>query len=222
MDSTDIDRDRNRGRFITFEGGEGGGKSTQARRLAAFLKTGGYEAVLTREPGGSLGAEEIRALLVDGDTHRWDALTEAMLHFAARRDHVSKIVEPSLNRGAWVVSDRFADSTLAYQGYGHGLARQTINDLYRLCIGDLKPDLTVILDLPVEIGLARAAARGVGGDRYERMDTAFHQRLRDGFLEIARLEPVRCVVIDATQSEAAVHDIVVAAVGERLGVPQAP
>lgn len=220
MDNTDIDR--NRGRFITFEGGEGGGKSTQARRLTAFLESCGYEAVLTREPGGSPGAEEIRALLVDGDTHRWDALTEAMLHFAARRDHVSKIVEPSLNRGAWVVSDRFADSTLAYQGYGHGLARQAIDDLYRLCIGDLKPDLTVILDLPVETGLARAAARGAGGDRYERMDTAFHQRLRDGFLEIARLEPARCVVIDATQSEAAVHDIVVAAVGERLGVPQAP
>lgn len=212
---------KNRGRFITFEGGEGGGKSTQAGRLATFLKTGGHETVLTREPGGSPGAEEIRALLVDGDTHRWDALTEAMLHFAARRDHVVKVVEPALGRGAWVVSDRFADSTLAYQGYGHGLAHDAIDDLYRLCIGDLKPDLTVILDLPVKLGLSRAASRSAGGDRYERMDVAFHQRLRNGFLEIARLEPSRCIVIDATQPEDAVHEIVVEVVCARLGVPQA-
>lgn len=211
-----------RGRFITFEGGEGGGKSTQARRLAAFLEAAGYETVLTREPGGSPGAEEIRSLLVDGDTHRWDALTEAMLHFAARRDHVSKAVEPDLDRGAWVVSDRFADSTLAYQGYGHGLALDVIDQLYKLCIDGLKPDLTVILDLPVETGLARAASRGAGGDRYERMDPAFHERLRNGFLEIARLEPGRCVVIDATGSEDEVHKMVLDVVGERLGVQQTP
>lgn len=213
---------RNRGRFITFEGGEGGGKSTQARRLAAFLKAAGYETVLTREPGGSPGAEDIRSLLVDGDTHRWDALTEAMLHFAARRDHVTKVVEPGLDRGAWVVSDRFADSTLAYQGYGHGLARNVIDQLYKLCIDGLKPDLTVILDLPVETGLARAAVRGAGGDRYERMDPAFHERLRNGFLEIARLEPGRCVVIDATGPEDKVHKMVLDAVGERLGVLRTP
>lgn len=216
---------RNRGRFITFEGGEGGGKSTQARRLAAFLEAAGYQTVLTREPGGSPGAEQIRALLVDGDTHRWDALTEAMLHFAARRDHVAKVVEPGLDRGAWVISDRFADSTLAYQGYGHGLGRDAIDQLYELCIDGLKPDLTVILDLPVEAGLARAASRGVGGvggDRYERMDIAFHERLRKGFLEIARQEPARCVVIDATQAENAVHAMVLDAVGERLGVLQTP
>lgn len=213
---------RNRGRFITFEGGEGGGKSTQARRLAAFLKAAGYETVLTREPGGSPGAEDIRSLLVDGDTHRWDTLTEAMLHFAARRDHVTKVVEPGLDRGAWVVSDRFADSTLAYQGYGHGLARNVIDQLYKLCIDGLKPDLTVILDLPVETGLARAAVRGAGGDRYERMDPAFHERLRNGFLEIARLEPGRCVVIDATGPEDKVHKMVLDAVGERLGVLRTP
>lgn len=213
---------RNRGRFITFEGGEGGGKSTQARRLAAFLKAAGYETVLTREPGGSPGAEDIRSLLVDGDTHRWDALTEAMLHFAARRDHVTKVVEPGLDRGAWVVSDRFADSTLAYQGYGHGLVRNVIDQLYKLCIDGLKPDLTVILDLPVETGLARAAVRGAGGDRYERMDPAFHERLRNGFLEIARLEPGRCVVIDATGPEDKVHKMVLDAVGERLGVLRTP
>lgn len=210
-----------RGRFITFEGGEGGGKSTQARQLAACLERAGREIVLTREPGGSPGAEEIRALLVHGDTRRWDALTEAMLHFAARRDHVTKVVEPGLNRGTWVISDRFADSTLAYQGYGHGLGRAVIDDLYRLCVGDLAPDLTIILDLPVDIGLARAATRG-GGDRYERMDPAFHERLRAGFLEIARLEPARCVIIDATQPEDRVHAMVVEAVGERLGVLQTP
>ena len=143
------------GRFITLEGGEGGGKSTQARRLAAALEGDAGEVLLTREPGGSAGAEQIRGLLVDGEVHRWDAMTETFLHFAARRDHLVNTVEPALARGAWVISDRFADSTMAYQGYGHGVDRDAIDELYRICVGSLKPDLTLILDLPVEAGLAQ-------------------------------------------------------------------
>lgn len=209
------------GRFITLEGGEGGGKSTQARRLAEMLERETGEILLTREPGGSPGAEQIRGLLVDGEVHRWDAVTETLLHFAARRDHLANTVRPALERGAWVISDRFADSTMAYQGYGHGVDRSAIADLYRICVGSLKPDLTLILDLPVEAGLARAVGRGGGEDRYERMDVAFHERLRQGFLEIARQEPARCVVIDAGRSEDEVHAQIIAAVRERMALPSA-
>lgn len=209
------------GRFITLEGGEGGGKSTQARRLAEMLEHETREILLTREPGGSPGAEQIRGLLVDGEVHRWDAVTETLLHFAARRDHLANTVRPALERGVWVISDRFADSTMAYQGYGHGVDRSAIADLYRICVGSLKPDLTLILDLPVEAGLARAAGRGGGEDRYERMDVAFHERLRQGFLEIARQEPARCVVIDAARSEDEVHAQIIAAVRERMALPSA-
>lgn len=210
------------GRFITLEGGEGGGKSTQARRLAAALKDSVGEVVLTREPGGSPGAEQIRGLLVDGEVRRWDAVTETLLHYAARRDHLVNCVRPALARGAWVISDRFADSTLAYQGYGHGVEKSDIAELYRICVGELKPDLTLILDLPVEAGLMRAARRGRGEDRYERMDPAFHERLRQGFLEIARAEPDRCAVIDASLGGDEVHGQIMAAVRERLALPLAP
>ncbi|MDH3229229.1 MAG: dTMP kinase [Alphaproteobacteria bacterium] len=211
-----------RARFITLEGGEGGGKSTQSRRLAAWLGTAVGEVVLTREPGGSPGAEQIRSLLVDGDVRRWDALSEALLHFAARRDHLVATILPALARGAWVLSDRFADSTMAYQGYGHGVDRSVLAELYRICVGALKPDLTLILDLPVEEGLARAVGRAAGEDRYERMDRDFHERLRQGFLEIARKEPERCAVIDAAPDEDAVHAAIIAAVGERLAISAAP
>ncbi len=210
------------GRFITLEGGEGGGKSTQIRRLAAWLETRVDDVVLTREPGGSPGAEQIRELLVDGDVRRWDPLGEALLHFAARRDHLVTTILPALQRGAWVLSDRFADSTVAYQGYGHGVDRTALAELYRICVGTLKPDLTLILDLPVATGLARAAGRAAGEDRYERMDKEFHERLRRGFLEIAGNEPERCAVIDATPDEDAVHAAIVAAVGDRLAVAPAP
>jgi len=211
-----------RGRFITLEGGEGSGKSTQARRLALWLEAAVGKVVLTREPGGSPGAEQIRGLLVDGDVTRWDPVSEALLHFAARRDHLVTTILPALSRGAWVLSDRFADSTMAYQGYGHGVDRAALTELYRLCVGDLKPDLTLILDLPVEEGLGRAVRRAGGEDRYERMDRAFHERLRGGFLAIARSEPGRCVVIDASPDEDAVHAAVIAAVAGRLEVSSAP
>ncbi len=206
------------GRFITFEGGEGAGKSTNVRMLKDALEKLGHVVVLTREPGGSPGAEEIRKLLVDGAVDRWDSMTEALLHFAARRDHVARIILPALSRGEWVISDRFADSTMAYQGYGHGIELQKISKLQALSIGGLKPDLTIMLDLPVETGLDRAGARGDEESRYERMAGGFHQRLRDGFLDIAKREPERCVVIDATCALEAVHDAIRTAVADRFSV----
>ncbi|MCF8480117.1 MAG: dTMP kinase [Rhodospirillum sp.] len=186
-----------RGRFITLEGGEGAGKSTQLRFMAETLATYPMEVVRTREPGGSTGAEAIRALLVEGAEDRWDAKTEALLHAAARRDHLTRTVLPALARGAWVLSDRFADSTMAYQGHGHGLAFADLAGLHYFVCDGFQPDLTLILDLPVADGLARASSRGGGEDRYERMGVAFHDRLREGFLTIARDNPDRCVVLDA-------------------------
>jgi dTMP kinase len=206
------------GRFVTFEGGEGGGKSTNLRMLATALEAAGETVIVTREPGGSEGAEQVRRLLVEGATDRWDAVSEALLHYAARRDHVERLISPALDRGDWVVCDRFADSTMAYQGYGHGLGREPIETLHGLAIGGLKPDLTLILDLPVETGLTRAGSRGGDETRYERMADGFHQRLRDGFLDIAAREPGRCVVIDATQEIDAVQQEVRRAVTDRLGV----
>jgi dTMP kinase len=196
---------RQRGRFISFEGGEGAGKSTQIRLLVDALAARGLDVIATREPGGSPGAEEIRRLLVSGDPGRWDGVTEALLHFAARRDHLARTVWPALDAGRWVVTDRFADSTMAYQGYGHGLGREPIERLYAVAVGDFAPDLTLILDIPVEAGLDRTQGRTGGEDRYERMDREFHRRLRDGFLDIAAREPGRCVVIDAARPVEAVQ-----------------
>jgi dTMP kinase len=186
--------------FITFEGGEGSGKSTQLRLLVDYLQSVGIDALATREPGGAPGAEEIRRLLVEGEPRRWDALSETLLHMAARRDHLARVIEPALAAGTWVVSDRFADSTAAYQGYGHGVDTGLIDSLYRMVAGDLKPDLTLILDIELDTGLGRAAGRGEGEDRSEHMDRAFHERLRQGFLAIAEAEPVRCKLIDAAGS----------------------
>lgn len=185
-----------RGRFITLEGGEGAGKTTQIARLKTHLEQTGKKVVTTREPGGSVGAEAIRKLLVEGETHRWDAMTEALLLFAARRDHVKKIIRPALEKGEWVISDRFYDSSVAYQGYGQGLPLPVFDTLRALSIGELKPDLTLILDLPVEVGLKRAAVQ----QRYERMGIPFHEKLRAGFLDIAKADPARVKVIDANQS----------------------
>ncbi len=206
------------GRFVTFEGGEGAGKSTQIKLLSASLENSIEEIVVTREPGGSVGAEIIRTLLVEGDTARWSPLTEALLHYAARRDHLEKTVFPALERGAWVLCDRFSDSTTAYQGYGHALGRDVVERLHETVVGSFKPDLTIILDLPVEAGLARARGRDGNEDRYERMDIAFHHRLRDGFLDIARREPARCVVFDATQNIDALAQAIRNTVGDRLKV----
>lgn len=213
-----------RGRFITLEGGEGAGKSTQLRRLADSLRVSlharGVELVTTREPGGSPGAEEIRGLLVTGETGRWSATTEALLHTAARRDHLERTVWPSLEAGTWVLCDRFFDSTMAYQGYGLGLGRDLVETLQTAALGGFRPDLTLILDIDVETGLRRAVARHGGEDRYERMDIGFHQRLRDGFLDIARREPERCAVVDADADLDTVQARIWDTVATRLGLTQ--
>ncbi len=205
-------------KFITFEGGEGAGKSTQIGLLAEALAAAGIPVRTTREPGGNPGAEQIRELLVTGAADRWDAMTEALLHFAARREHLRGVVRPSLEAGQWVLSDRFADSTMAYQGYGHGLGRPAIERLYALAVGDFAPDLTLILDVPVALGLKRALARRNGEDRYEGLGAEFHERLRQGFREIAEREPGRCALIDARGEVASVQAAVRACVAERLGV----
>jgi dTMP kinase len=205
------------GRFITLEGGEGAGKSTQIVRLADWLKARGRDVVTTREPGGAPGAEMIRKLLVEGPAERWDGTTEALLHFAARRDHLRATVWPALERGAWVVSDRFADSTRAYQGYGHGLDLEALDRLYEVAVDGFRPDLTVILDLPVEAGLARAAARRGTETRYESLPRDFHDRVRKGFLEIAQAEPKRCAIVDASQDIDGIAQAIARAVADRLG-----
>ena len=201
-------------RFITFEGGEGGGKSTQLRGLAEALRAAGQDVVTTREPGGAPGAEEIRRLLVEGEPGRWAPEAEALLHFAARAEHLDKVIRPALASGRWVISDRFADSTLAYQGYGQGVDRDWLQQLRHRVVGATEPGLTLVLDLPVETGLSRALAQ----QRYERMGSAFHARLRDGFLAIAREEPERCTVINAARPIEAVAADVKAAVSARYGV----
>ncbi|MEH2569879.1 dTMP kinase [Bradyrhizobium sp. AZCC 2289] len=188
-----------RGHFITVEGGEGVGKSTQCRRIIELLRSFEVEAILTREPGGSDGADQIRQLLVTGAEDRWDPLAEALLLFAARRDHVVRTVIPALETGIWVVCDRFYDSTLAYQGYGHGIDRKFLNALNKRVNGNLEPEITFILDAPTKVGIARALKRGGTEDRYERLMDEFHERARQGFLKIASAQPDRCVVIDGTE-----------------------
>lgn len=204
-----------RGRFITFEGGEGTGKSTQLRRLAERLSAQGRTVVATREPGGSPGGEDIRALLVNGAADRWSPVTETLLMYAARRDHIERVIAPALARGDWVVCDRFADSTRAYQGAAGGADPALIAALETHVLGDTRPDLTLILDLPVETGLARAVSRAGGETRFESKGMAFHGRLREAFLAIAKAEPERCAVIDAAGDMAAVEAAIWAAVEAR-------
>lgn len=204
-----------RGRFITLEGGEGAGKSTQARRLAASLAAAGLPVLRTREPGGTPGAERIRDLLLGHGP--WEPVAEAMLHFAARREHLVRLIRPFLAAGGWVVCDRFADSTLAYQG-AQGLPRDVWAGLAGLTLEGCVPDLTLVLDLPVRTGMDRAAARS-GADRYERMGAGFHAAVRAAFLDIAAAEPGRCVVVDAAAAPEAVSTAICRALRERLGAP---
>ncbi len=206
------------GHLITLEGGEGAGKSTQVRRLAARLAAKGIAALTTREPGGSPGAEEIRALLVNGAPGRWDALTETLLVYAARADHIKHTIGPALLADKWVICDRFSDSTFAYQGAGRGLARETIRRIDAVVLDDFTPDFTLVLDLDVETGLARAGKRGAAESRFENFDRDFHDRLRQGFLDIARRNPARCVVVDAAQDEDAVAAAIWTAVAGRFGL----
>ena len=207
-----------KGRFITFEGGEGTGKSTQVKLLASYLSQSGADVVQTREPGGSPSAEEIRALLVTGAADRWSPLAETLLFYAARVEHWRQIIEPSIARGAHVLCDRFADSTIAYQAYAGGLDRHMVEKLHRLVMTGVEPDLTIVLDLPVDEGLKRAASRRDSETRFERKGREFHERLRQGFLDIAHRFPNRCFVIDASQSIERIHSAVLAALKLRLRV----
>ncbi|QMU59871.1 MAG: dTMP kinase [Boseongicola sp.] len=193
----------NQGQFITFEGIDGSGKSTQARLLHDHLTSLGRDVVLTREPGGSTGAEEIRRLLVEGDPDRWSAETEILLFTAARRDHLEKTILPALNRGAIVISDRFADSTRVYQGAARGTLRTLVDRLHDAVIAK-EPDLTFIIDMDPDAALARGLARNSGEDRFEDMGAAFQHKLHDGFLELAKANPTRCHLIDGNRTPEAV------------------
>ncbi|TLG71574.1 dTMP kinase [Methylocystis sp. B8] len=191
------------GRFITFEGGEGVGKSTQLARLAEHLRECGFEVVTTREPGGTPKAERLRNFLLSGRAAPLGPLAEAALFSAARADHVESLIAPALNRGAWVLCDRFADSTRAYQGARGGVDAKTLALLERAAVGETRPDLTIVLDLPAHEGLARAASRRDGGDEVDRFESEkpdFHEELRQAFLDIAESESERCCVIDAARS----------------------
>jgi len=209
-----------RGRFITFEGGEGTGKSTQVRILAERLRAGGLDVVVTREPGGSPGAETLRRLLLEGEADRWSPVSETLLMYAARADHLETLIRPALVRGAWVICDRFFDSTRAYQGAGGGAPAQLIASLEQAVVGEERPDLTLVLDLPAEVGLERAIGR-TKLDRIEARDRGFHERLRAAFLDIAAREPDRCGLIDAAPDIETVAAAICEAVQTRLGVSAA-
>lgn len=189
-----------RGFFLTFEGADGSGKSTQARRLAEVLKAESRDVVLTREPGGSKGAEEIRRLLVEGDPGRWSAETEILLFFAARRDHLERTILPALARGAIVISDRFSDSTRVYQGAARGELRAVVDTMHKLMIGK-EPDLTLVIDIDAETGLKRGLARNSGEDRFEELGESFQQKLRHGYRALLTDFPKRCIGIDGKGDE---------------------
>jgi dTMP kinase len=203
-------------RFITLEGGEGAGKTTLARRLAEALAAAGRPVLRTREPGGAPGAEALRSLMLHG-TVNWDPVAEAMLMFAARREHLAKTIRPALEAGVWVICDRFADSTLAYQCYGHGLDTAVWRKLAKVTLDGFAPDATLVLDLPPEAGMARALARGLP-DRFERLGAAFHARVHEGFRAIAAAEPQRCALLDASRPPEVVFAAASAVLRDRFGL----
>jgi dTMP kinase len=215
-----------KGVFITLEGGEGTGKSTQVKMLGAALAAAGLDAVMTREPGGTDQAERIRNLMIQRDAGNFDPLTEAMLMMSARREHLVNKIWPSMEQGKWVVSDRFVDSTRAFQGYGMGLDQGLIDRIYQMIAGDFQPDLTFVFDIDAEKGLSRslkqlavtADKNESTEDRYERMGVPFHNRLRQGFLEIAKRFPDRCVIIDAAQDIATIHGHILKTIETRFGI----
>jgi dTMP kinase len=218
MAETSTKRGAGRGRFISFEGGEGSGKSTQIKKLAERLEAAKLRAIVTREPGGSPGAEVIRHLVLSGMGKLLGAEAETLLFAAARDDHVRTVILPALSQGTWVLCDRFSDSTRAYQGKLGKVAPAVLNAMERVTIGDLKPDLTIILDVPVEVGLKRAAARrGQGApDRFESESVKFHQELREAYREIAAANPERCVLIDATPDPNTVAAAILTALRDRF------
>ena len=218
MARTAVKRSPGRGRFVTFEGGEGSGKSTQIKTLAERLDALKLRAIVTREPGGSPGAEIIRHLVLSGMGKLLGPDAETLLFAAARDDHVRTVIRPALSQGIWVLCDRFSDSTRAYQGRLGNVSAELLNAMERVTIGDLKPDLTFILDVPVEIGMQRAAARrGTGTpDRFEAEDVRFHRQLREAYRQIAAAEPKRCVLIDASADPGTVAAMIWTALRERL------
>ena len=210
-----------RGKFITLEGGEGAGKTTQIKLLGEYLTQKGIETVLTKEPGGTPIGQELRSILCTGDKDKIDAVAEALLYYADRRIHVCQKILPALNRGAWVISDRFADSTMAYQCYGYKdrISKDTLNELYKITVGDLKPDLTIILDIDPKIGLARSLERNASSQiqetRHEGRALEFHQNLRNGFLEISKTDS-RYAVIDANCPVEELHKKIVRLIESRI------
>ena len=210
------------GRFITFEGGEGAGKSSRVAELADRLRRRGYEVVVTREPGGSPGAEVVRHVLLSGAAEAFGPLAEAILFAAARADHVDQTIRPALARGAWVISDRFSDSTRVYQGATGDVPAETIAALEEIAVDDVRPDLTILLDVPVEVGMARAAARrgAADADRFEKEEMKVHESRRRAFLALARAEPKRFVVIDAGGDPETVAGAVWYGVCSRLGLAE--
>lgn len=209
-------------RMIAFEGVDGGGKGVQSRRLVGALETAGEPVILTREPGGSAAAERIRGLLVEGDPDQWDSMTELMLMYAARRAHLRDTVWPTLERGNWVVSDRFADSSRAFQGIAGGLGLDLVDRVHRIVAGDFEPALVLILDLDEQVALERAARRGDSENRFEKKGPSYHADVRAAFLEIARRDRNRYVVVDGNRERDAVADDVVAAVNARFGLALEP
>jgi len=205
-------------RFITLEGGEGAGKSTHARALSQTLTDRGIDNIVTREPGGSRGAEEIRSLLVEGEPGRWEPLVETLLLFAARADHIAHTIKPALTSGKWVICDRFTDSTFAYQGAGRGLALDVIRRIEQVSIHDFRPDLTFVLDAPIEIAMGRIGTRAHAENRFEKFDRGFHQRLRDYFLRLPKLDPARCLLVDTSAAPEAVSASIWKNVSHKFGL----
>jgi dTMP kinase len=208
------------GKFIAIEGVDGAGKGVQSRILRDALLAAGIDVLLTREPGGSPGAEEIRQLLVQGETDKWGAIEELLLIYAARRNHLTQTIWPALAQGRWVISDRFADSSRAFQGFAGGLGLPAVDVIHEFVVGNFTPDLTLVLDLAPEVSLLRAQARGGMEDRFEKMGTAYQQKVREAFLYLAHRSPATHVIIDASNPVEVVSQIMLRHVSDRFTLPE--
>lgn len=210
------------GRFITLEGGEGAGKSTQIALLQRAFEAASIPVLRTREPGGSKGAEAIRKLVVEGDADAWDPVTESLLFMTARYHHLETLIKPTLAQGTTVLCDRFFDSTYVYQGISKGVGTAWLKQLYTLLYGTIAPDVTLLLDVPETVGLGRARARSGNETRFENMGTSFHTQVRQGFLALAAAEPERIVVVDASGDVASIHHAIITALNTQLGLALTP
>ncbi|MDC1436032.1 dTMP kinase [Gammaproteobacteria bacterium] len=204
--------------LIVFEGVDGAGKGVQSRALLEAMQAAGYPVILTREPGGSTSAELIRKLIVEGDTQRWDATSELLLIYAARRSHLQETILPNIEQGKWVISDRFADSSRAFQGFAGGLGLDLVEQIHQIVVGEFKPLLTIVLDMDPSISLQRAEQRGGSEDRFEQKGLAYQQKVREGFLQIAKAATETHALIDASQSIESVHSSIKAVVKKSLGL----